>query len=424
MFRREGEVGEMGSTLRFLASGLRAGLMIVLAVLGGAGCRSCPPAKPASLPAGPPLPREDYPLVEATAAESLAASLAVMSQAPPACPRRLQVLSLSGGVAGAPYSAGALVGWTESGTRPMFDVVCGISSGSLIGAYAFLGPKYDAKMQHLILNLSGPDLFKLRPLRCMIQHGSFGSAEPAKRLLRRVYDDEFMADLCRAHAEGRRLFVGTMNLQTKQLVTWDVGAIASSGRPDAGDLVRKVLLAAVSWPGGFPPVEFDVEINGHCYHELHCDAGSAAMAFVRFGSLPGWPAPGTPARPGWLAGSDLYVLASRKLYCDPEPVSKHAICRLMLSVSAIFEALTRADLDRLYYFCAVSGMRFHMLALPQDYHGEPPSFKCLYPRGAPQLFEIGRHMGASGQNWRHAPPGALPGEEAVPRDGSIIKCSH
>jgi hypothetical protein len=413
----------MGSRLRLLASFLRGGLIAVLVGLGGLGCRSCPKEEPAPLPPAPPA-GGCYPPVERTVAESLATSLAVLSQAPPACPHPLQALCLSGGVAGAPFSAGVLVGWTKSGTRPVFDEVCGISSGSLIGAYAFLGQKYDAKLQHLILSLNNSDLFRFRPLRCMLQHGAFGSAEPAVRLLRRVYDDEFMNDLRQAHAQGRRFFVGTINMQTKQLVTWDVGAIASSGRPDADELVRKVLLAAVSWPGGFPPVEFDVEINGHCYHELHADAGSASMAFVRFGALPGWPAPGSPPRPGWLAGSDLYVLASRKLYCDPEPVSKHALCRLMLSVSAIFEALTRADIARLYCFCAVSGMRFHLLALPQDYHGESPSFKCLYPRGAAQLYELGHRMGSSGHCWRHTPPGALPGEEAVPRDASQIRCAH
>jgi hypothetical protein len=345
------------------------------------------------------------------------------AQAPPCVPRPLQVLSLSGGVAGAPYTAGVLVGWSETGTRPMFDQVCGISSGALIGAYAFLGPKYDAKLQHLIVTLTGCDLFRLRPLCGILCYGAFGSARPAEQLVRRTYDDCFMNDLRQAHAEGRRLFVGTMNVQTKRLVVWDLGAIASSGRPDADDLVRKVLLAAFSWPGAVKPVEFDVEINGHCYREQHCDAGSAAMAFVRFGALPGWPQPGAP-RPGWLAGSQLYVFASRKLYSDPAPVRESALCRLGLSMSAIFESLTRADIDRLYSLCAVSGMRFHMIAVPPDVPCPAPSVFNLYPTDAKELFEKGHQAGAGGPCWRLSPPGAAPGEEAVPRDGSEIKCSR
>ncbi len=397
---------------------------VVLLLLAGGSVCGCTARPRDDCPLREDAPRplqELYPAVEAPAAAGLATALSVLAPAPPAVPRPLQVLALSGGVAGAPFTAGVLVGWTQSGTRPMFDEVTGISSGALIGAYAFLGPKYDPEMKRLILTLRAADLFRFRPLRWMMRDGAFGSAEPAQRLIRNVYHDDFVADLRQAHAEGRRLFVGTMSVQTKQLVIWDVGAIASSGRPDAADLVRKVLLAAVSWPGAVPPVEFDVEVNGRCYREQHCDAGSAAMAFVRFGPLPGWPPSCAPVQPGWLAGSDLYVLASRKLYSDPAPVRKCALPRLLLSVSAIFEALTRADIARLYSFCAVSGMRFNLLALPADFHGAPPSMSNLYPKDARPLFEMGCQIGARGPCWRHTPPGAGPGEEAVPRDGSNIK---
>jgi hypothetical protein len=333
----------------------------------------------------------------------------------------LQVLALSGGVAGVPFTAGVLLGWTQSGTRPQFDVVSGISSGALIGAFAFLGPRYDAELRRLVLSLNTSDLICFRPLRCMLRHGAFGTAEPAERLIGRVFDDGYVADLRQAHAEGRRFFVGTMNLETKRLIVWDVGAIACSGRPDAGDLVRKVLLAAVSWPGAVPPVEFDVAVNGHCYREQHCDAGSVGMAFVRFGALPGWPQPGAPVQPGWLAGSDLYVLASRKLYSDPHPVPCCALSRLAPSFSTLFEALTRADIAHLYFVCAASGMHFHLLAVPQNYHCEPPCFSSLFPKGAPKLFETGFRMAACGPSWRSTPPGAGPGEEAIPRDGREIR---
>src|SRR5579871_677613 len=213
-----------------------------------------------------------------------------------------------------------------------------------------------------------------------------------------------------------------MNLETKRLVIWDVGAIASSGRPDAGELVRKVLLAAVSWPGAVPPVEFDVKVNGRCYREQHCDAGSVGMAFVRFGALPGWPQTGEPVRPGWLAGSDLYVLASRKLYCDPEQVPCCALSRLTPSFTTLFEALTRADVARLFSVCAVSGMRYHLLSVPPDYHCETASFSNLYPKAkeARRLFETGYRMSDCGPPWRSLPPGAGPGEEPVPRDGREV----
>ena len=48
----------------------------------------------------------------------------------------------SGGAAGA-YGAGVLVGMSESGNRPEFSVVTGVSIGAVMAPYAFLGQKYD-----------------------------------------------------------------------------------------------------------------------------------------------------------------------------------------------------------------------------------------------------------------------------------------
>lgn len=424
----------MDLAIRLLASLVRGLVFLVLVGVGVIGCSALPSGGPAPSPEvrnqksearsqkseDPEAPNSILltsdlrPLtsdVAPSAPDAASASLPSPQLVPLVGSRPLQLLAVSGGVAGAPFTAGLLVGWSHTGTRPLFDQVTGISSGSLIGTYAFLGPKYDAQMQHLILSMTSADLIKFRPLRCMLFDGSFGCAKPAEQLIQRAFDDNLIADLRQAYAEGRRLYVGTMNLETKRLAIWDLGAIASSGRPDANDLVRKVLLAAVSWPGAVPPVPFDIEINGHCYREEHCDAGSVAMAMPPLGPLPPCP-----------AGSNLYVLASRKLYSDPEPVPKRACSRLKPSMTALFEALTRADISHLYSLCLFSGIRFHLLALPQWYHGTAASITHLYPKEAPQLFEMGYQFGAAGPCWRLTPPGAEEGETTVPRDGREIRC--
>jgi predicted acylesterase/phospholipase RssA len=386
-------------------------MLLVLVSVGVFGCCVCPYGDSAPPPPDTPseLTRVSY-HPDDTPADAPPHPLNMPAVLPPEASRPLQILALSGGVHGAPFTAGFLVGWTHTGTRPTFDQVTGISSGSLIGAYAFLGPKYDAQMQQLILTMHTSDLIKFRPLCCMLCDGAFGSAKPAERLILRAFNDDFIADIRCAHAQGRRLYIGTMNLETKRLTIWDIGAIASSGRPDANDLVRKVLLAAVSWPGAVPPVAFDIEVNGHCYREEHCDGGSVAMVLPPIGPVSSCP-----------AGSNLYVLTSRKLYSDPEPVPKKAFHRLKPTVTAIFEALTRDDISQLYFLSQISGMRFHLMALPQGYHGEAPSIAHLYPKEAPQLFETGYHIGASGPCWRFTPPGAEPGERAAPRDGREIR---
>src|SRR5262249_38841277 len=52
-------------------------------------------------------------------------------------------LAISGGGSDGAYGAGVLTGWSESGTRPEFAVVTGVSIGALIAPFAFLGPRYD-----------------------------------------------------------------------------------------------------------------------------------------------------------------------------------------------------------------------------------------------------------------------------------------
>lgn len=57
------------------------------------------------------------------------------------------LLALSGGGASGAFGAGVLVGWTDTGTRPEFDIVTGISSGALAAPFAFLGSAWDTRLQ-------------------------------------------------------------------------------------------------------------------------------------------------------------------------------------------------------------------------------------------------------------------------------------
>jgi len=53
--------------------------------------------------------------------------------------RALNILSLSGGGQNGAFGPGFLVGWRESGQRPEFDMVGGVSTGALLATRAFLG---------------------------------------------------------------------------------------------------------------------------------------------------------------------------------------------------------------------------------------------------------------------------------------------
>jgi hypothetical protein len=203
-----------------------------------AGCASTPSQSETSLPhygaksindaAAPP---GTYQPVERVVADALTTSFAgdpnqsvhVAITAPTAV-RPLNVLVLSGGGQYAAYAGGILVGWTEAGTRPAFDVVTGVSSGAFLAVYAYLGRKYDPNIRKLTVTLKTSEVFAFRPLINYLDHGSIGSSAPLKRLIDTELNDECLADIRAAHRSGRRLFVGTINLRTRRLVIWDLGA--------------------------------------------------------------------------------------------------------------------------------------------------------------------------------------------------------
>jgi hypothetical protein len=51
------------------------------------------------------------------------------------------VLAISGGAEDGAFGAGLLVGWSDAGARPSFDLVTGVSSGALIAPFAFFGKR-------------------------------------------------------------------------------------------------------------------------------------------------------------------------------------------------------------------------------------------------------------------------------------------
>jgi hypothetical protein len=316
----------------------------------------------------------------------------------------LNVLVMSGGGKYGAFTAGAMAGWTQSGTRPTFDIATGISSGAVLATLAFLGPKYDDRLTVNFTTLKRADLFRWQPIRGLLTGTGLMTAEPLERILDREVNEELLADLRQAHSEGRRLYIGTGNSLTNRFTVWDLGAIACSGRPDAATLVRKVLLASCSVAGVIKQVEFKVEVNGVCYDEWHGDAGNFAQAFVRSPvSIP--------------SGSNFWVLSAGKVYRDQLEKGPTVFGLLGAAISNSLYSLFRADLIKLYALCAVTQSNFKLLVLPQEFHGQTSS-AAFDPAELTRMYWLGYQMAASGEQvWLTTPPDTLPGEASPPRIG-------
>ncbi len=321
------------------------------------------------------------------------------------------VLVLSGGGQYAAYNAGLLVGWSEQGTRPQFDVITGISSGAIVAVYTFMGKKCDPQLQHFFTTTSNKDIFQYRPIRELIRSGALANPERLEKMITREISDEYIDALRQEHAAGRRMYIGTMNVATRRIVIWDLGAIACSSRPDANIIIRKVLLAAGSIPGLLPAVKLDVVIDGKHYIEEHCDGGAASQIFLRPG--PGMERP-QGVKTDWLKGSNLYALAAGKLYADPLKDNPGFLKRVTGTISAALYALFRAEMMNIYTYCQTSGMKFHMISIPQDFQS-PANSMTFEPEEMQKMFALGYSEAIREIRWRKTPPGTEPGEEEAPR---------
>ena len=190
------------------------------------------------------------------------------------------ILALSGGGANGAFGAGILYGWSAAGTRPIFKIVTGISTGSLIAPFAFLGSDYDQILKQVYTSVETKDIVKFRSF-IFTRRGldSLADSSPLQGLIEKYVTDDAIRSVALAHQTGRRLYIGTTDLDANRLTIWNMGVIASIDRPEAFDLFRKILLASASIPIIFPPVYIPVEIGGEIYEEMHVDGGVATQVF-------------------------------------------------------------------------------------------------------------------------------------------------
>jgi predicted acylesterase/phospholipase RssA len=342
------------------------------------------------------------------------AAQARANRKPAVLPPRRSVLVVSGGGAFGAYSAGVLCGWTQTGTRPEFDVVTGVSTGALIACYAFLGPSFDGELQRNYTTRSNDDIYRMRRFPAGLLADSLADNTPLALLIEQEVTDERIRLVAAEHARGRRLYVGTSNLETRRAVYWDMGAIATRG--DVG-LFRAVLLASAAIPGFFPPTRIPVTVDGVRYVERHIDGGTSSSMFF----VPPWVPPEQRAElgPGWLYGSDLYILVAGKLYADPAPVRSRTLAIAQSAVSTIIYDQTRSDLHKLFLMTMLTGMNYHLSSIPLEMQA-PTSATEFDPAEMCRMFQAGAEWAMTNPRWRDTPPGYEPGEGVRYRGGTVL----
>jgi len=327
------------------------------------------------------------------------------------------VLVLSSGAMNGAFSAGLLKGWTESGSRPQFDVVTGISTGALIAPFAFLGSAYDEDIDRAYTSLKADQIYRLRFLVSVPWSDALADSEPLRHRIKQEVTSDMLAKIAHEHRKGRRLYVGTTNLDTLKFVEWDMGAIAAGNDPHNLELFQEVLLASCAIPGFLPPVPININIDGKRYTELHADGGVTASLFVPSQIL--HEASGSDERPSPQEheATILHVIVAGKLTPDRAAVERRLFHVSDVSLKGLIQSQMETDLQRMYLLSQMNGMQFRLAAIPQDVTTTNSNSLSFDAKSMRQLFEAGRQFGNNDGPWLETPPGIDPVDWKTPRIG-------
>ncbi len=384
-------------TMRSKGTGraLFAGLLLLLA---GCGSINRPPdgvvrlvdVQIASAP-DPRIRASDAARLEALAAEMVAQ----LDAGDPTA-----ILALSGGGANGAFGAGLLAGWSESGDRPVFGVVTGVSTGALAAPFAFLGSEWDDELEDAYTGGQTRELVGWRSFAAFFAPSVFSSTD-LRELVDRQITPRLLAAVAAEHAGGRRLLVATTDLDAEETVIWDMGLVASQGGPQGLYLFRQILVASASIPGVFPPVLIaGLDDQGRVVQTMYVDGGVNTPFLGIPEGLINW----TPEQAG--ARGPFYVLINGQVARTRVVTPGRLRDILGRAYDSMSKAALRRQLDATAEFAERSGMPLFVAAIPEDVDASSLDFD---PESMQALFDLGRSAALGDRAWRRVTVGSLPG---------------
>ena len=315
---------------------------------------------------------------------------------------QVSYLALSGGGGDGAFGAGFLKGLTETGRRPQFTIVSGVSTGALMAPFVFLGSAYDATLEDLYTSGYASSLVQ----NINVLNGLFGNSlvdsDKLGKLIARYIDDNIIAQVAAEHRKGRRLLIATTNLDSQRSEIWDMGAIAASGAPNALKLFRQVLAASASVPGLFPPRLIDVTADGKAFQELHVDGGTLRQIYV----APDETIYGETGKSANTGIRDLYILVNNKIDPTFEVVPDATLAVGARSLATILKREGRNNVMSAYTYAQRNHIAYHLAFIDPALPDLPPEraqeeFSQSYMT---YLFQLGEERAKGARPWGSTPP--------------------
>ncbi len=399
-------------------SSLAFGLLALALLVQGCSTPARKPAVPPDLTQQaevPGLPGVRYRLteVEAMAQEGLdsvqrerayLASKGHKGPLPPAV-----YLAVSGGGDAGAFGAGLLNGWTVAGGRPEFKLVTGVSTGALIAPFAFLGPKYDARLKEFYTTIGPADIVEHRSIWAAVTNDALADNRPLWNRVAKEVDRALLDEIAAEYQKGRLLLIGTSDLDARQGVIWNMTKIASSKDPRALELFRSIMVTSAAIPGAFPPTMIDVEVGGKAHQEMHVDGGAVAQVFlypptIRTSEL-------SQKAPPIVRERRAFIIRNSRLDPDWAEVERRALSISGRAISSLINSQGIGDLYRIYATTQRDRVDFNLAYIPKEFDApHPQEFDTEYMR---KLFDFAYRRAVDGYPWQKLPPGLAAGDLAA-----------
>lgn len=304
-------------------------------------------------------------------------------------------LAVSGGGANGAFGAGLLIGWTEQGDRPKFDVVTGVSTGALIAPFAFLGPAYDAQLKRLYTEVSDKDILNLRGISAALFDDALADNLPLQKLVETNITPALLEAIAAESLKGRTLLVATTDLDADRSVLWNITRMAESRDPRALPLIHKILVASAAIPGELPPIMLEVEADGRQYQEMHVDGGATQQVFA----IPAAISLNKVAQ----RDRTFYVIRNSRLSVAWEQVERSVPSIAKRAIASLIHNQGVGDMYQIAAIAKRDGAHFRLAYIPDSFtRPAPDDFDRDYMNA---LFLVGHKLGRDGYPWSTEPPG-------------------
>ena len=317
----------------------------------------------------------------------------------------IDILIISGGGDYGAFGAGVLSGWGDVPespmSRPKFDIATGVSTGSLIAPFAFIG---DADNYSRILKLyENPkdDWFSVRGLLFFLpSNSSLTDNTGLRKEVEKQIDDAVIRRIAQGHAEDRLLLIGATDLDLGIMHPWDIGTEATKITAQGREPTRlyDIIMASTAIPAVFPPVLID--------GSLYVDGGATSNILYDFdlrdddAPVPTYkklyPGKTVPKRRFW-------VIVNNQLGGTPRVVEQSWLQVARVSIETAVRSSTLGALKQIALQTELQNRdgiatEFRYIAIPDSWR--PPGHEPFDPETMRSLAELGRQLGRDPNSWR------------------------